>query len=819
MGSVIAVGPNGERSDSGQATVTTGASGVNIPGAAATFTHAVTASSGDVKFDWTPSTVNASHITGWIVQMREADGTLYRQWTPVAATRTLTAPMVPAGTYNASIVPTSAGGNGSSTNIGTITVPSRATQNFPPPRNPNVLSLITTTVPVASGNYQGSWDAPDGATPLAENGYMAWIANLGSYTPLLTSMRSQVALGSFGNLGRIWQDVVMRVVARYGGGNSHYVSRERRTINPGFRFQDTAPPNVRPVTAVSATPSTTTAGEATVSVTSPPVSGQEAFNAEIIVTAGTQQHVVAVAVIGPPSGNDPVTHTFTGLPQGVQLAVQARMGGRMGMSAVMNATMTLPRTVQPAIPAPSGLGTSGVTATGGSITGPSSLPTNVHEIRYYVALASSPTTPLSTHPNTIASAFPLSIANLSRNTAYVVQVQYGRTEGTVTTYGPHTAVSLALGTAGIAAPATPASISIVVSATTQGTVNMSVPLTATATHYDFVYWAASDPTLTYAPFSASGRQAEFRNVPVGSWVGGGRARNAGGSSSSRTSTFPITRLAPPPAPVSLVAPRLVRIGHGFGANIYTLTGSWSSVTGATGYNFQWYSRAAGSTLWVRMRGTGASGSTTGNIAQLASDDITLTDGSDYRLDVRATAGTSTVGPVGSTFVTAQIPTVTVPTGSQLIRVLSLAITHSGITIRFTRPTGIVRFPWRIRTSTGVTDLQSGTLIDNSGAGIVFITSLMPLTRYIAWVRAQAGVSTDRTGQLYPETSVAFETSAAPASGGVGGQASGEHYTVWVDPLDGGELEPGDGLGEDGDTATLLNDGSEWIKRAGAWHKL
>ena len=843
-GSVTAEDANGDDSARSNSARLDTALPTGAPSAPRSFTHTVRADDGTVTFNWLLPSMHGGRVTGYILEMRHADGSLYRMEGNNLLTSAFTTwafARVPSGTYSASIVATSGQGNSAAATIATITVPDRASRGqFPPPRNPEVETFSV-------GSLTGDWDPPDltGAVAAldATSPYAFWIANNPPTTvqgPAVGATRRSIT-----ETGRVFNvasmivrgrgTAVMRVIARYGGTNSTYVTatREYAPISSA-----PASPATPALTRVDATFSQTVAGQMDVSVTVP-AGFAHPLTVEIIVMVLTARHVTHVAVLRATqlaNRGGRLVRRFIDLIPGAQHTIEARLGGPGGMGSVHTQRVTPPRiTGAPTVSPPTGLGVSNITATGGRVTGPSSLPAGVDDISYFVALVNTPNTRLQL-PGSIqglftATAFPLVITGLTRATRYVVQVRYR--DGNA--FSDYTAVNL--NTTGVVIgnrPAPTGTLTIRVSGTVQGRVNMSIPASAGAQRYTWSF-RLSDGTGAFRQSETTVPNVQFDNVPLGSYNAGVSAHNSNGSAPNPSrGSFTVTQLAPVPSPpMTLDSPTMLVLTSSLTGTLYGITGVWHTVRGATSYEFQWYRKRSGTTTFRRLIGTDFQGTTTGNIAQIFSSELSMRDGDEMRLEVKAKAGAASVGPARTAEITVKIPTIALGTGQQIVRINSITLMHTSVRFRLSRPaTTLTRFPYRTRTLLGTSDIAtlSGThvaaltTLTRRGFSLT-LTGMTGQTDYRFWVRAQSGTS--GSGTLYPETMASFRTTP-PASGelgtrlggqsGPGGQSEPlERLEIWIGEPD-AELKPGDDIGVEGQEALVLNDQSLWIKRGGKWVK-
>ena len=863
------------------ASVTTPESATPRPSAPTSFTHTVTASNGNVAFAWALPTTNGNLVTSWVLEMRQA-GSLYRRES-ISGRTTLTHifPGVPAGTYSATLVARTPGGPGPAATIATITVPARVSTARPAPTNyrfraaPSELSSGSyRSVGRAEGvNLRTEWTAP---TERAPTGYYEWTASIESggaqaprpappgtgewafrgYTSGSGNTRGYGLAASIATGGGTEnRRYVMRLVAVFGTDCSSIVQADRvYNDNSGVTGTTPAPTGVRAVTAPA------NRSTVTVTFTRPTRSSSLRWiSAEVVIVVASGTHrgalvqhsdreqpiVWFVNLLSNPLNSGTHSVTIQNVPTGIDLKAEVRLYSVYGQSAAGEATFTagVPRP-----PNVTGLGTTSKTATGITITGPSAFPANATAVEWFVALKSSPDTPLSSHPRTPATTipWPQALTGLTTNREYAYSARYrnGTTGNFIYSAAP-TRVDFTLGTVAPPPPppvipqppAIPSSITVTVSTTIQGQVTMTCPAVTGATGYVFRYVSrAAGSTLTVSSGVVTSPRHVFTTVANGSYFGNVSSVNAAGQSSSTPgSPFTVVQLgtAPPPT-VTLVAPSAVAITASWtrDGGVYLMTASWSSVAGAVSYWVEWdYDLAASENTFPGQTRSGrraATHATTGNVSQLSSSQHTVVEGRWYYAIVRAVGPDSSLGPSRAGNHVVDFPALSVPGSGRVVNIRSISLSSRLVTIRITRITGtpaVGRYPYRTRRSGATSDLAAGTGVYTRSGSSIGIGGLTAGRVYTFYIRGQVG--TTSSGALLPETSITVRTpfAATRAPSGSSGQAgpSGqaepartpEHWEIWlaeeVDPL-----VPPEDDGEVGDTATLLNDGSEWKKTAQGW---
>ena len=818
----------------------TGASGVNLPSAVRMLAFTVSATLGDLTFTWALPTTNGNLVTQFVVEVRQ--GTSLYQMQTILGRATLRAffARVPAGTYSATVVAWTAGGPGPASTLNNVVVPVRVSSEFPPPESPAMHNV--------GGRFPSmSWARPSGISASRPVTYKVWCAQLDIDASVIHGLTTR---GDVGNRGPAFtftpphypvaspSNVVAqgRYVACYSSGGVVNYSNVTTFSMASRSPPRAAPANFPPAPVTTVTLSNLVEGTMVVTIGTLAITALNAGTAptfmatESIVTVGTRRLYVQHAINTQypnedfQAGRGGTTQTFTNLPAGVQLRVETRflLGGvSIGQSAAAVHTFTLPRITSTDVPEPTGMSVT-TTSAAATVSGPATLPTDVNAIQYYwyetgEVEPSSPTL-------TTVSAFPFTITGLTNDTAYTIRVRYRAGAAGSYLYSDYVGIQAPLGNTAIAVPAQPASITITVSAEVQGQVTMTCPRVTGAVQYRFTYLKEDGSGLAYGQVIAQPDTGDpsvtFRNVPIGAWVGLVAAENTGGSGDGREATFMVTMLAgpvtPAPPPV-LTAPTAVVITASLTGTQYTLTASWTSVTGAVRYRYQWKRRAAGGTTDINVTGVGARGSTTGFIAQLStSDGHLLTEGETFVLEVRAEAAAGNLGPVRSARITARRPTIALPSSGQIVRVTTVSVRLTSVILVISKSGNNLTYSYRTRTMTGTTDLtaQSGTVTlgDSDRTARIAITGLTAATAYRFWVRV---------GTTGPETAVTATTN--PTSAGArgrdipGGSADApEVLQIWMVPPLADGLRPPEEDGVEGQECVLLNDGSRWIKRGGKW---
>ena len=876
VGYVLAVTAGGVKTAESSATVTTPQANVPLASAPQSFAAAVTAASGDVRFTWAAPATNANLVSSWILEMRQAGSLYRRELVSGGAILTWTFRGVPAGTYSATLVAQTAGGPGPAATIATITVPVRAALT-PAPTNFEIVGNPYTNPGFVAVPGEGGWIIADtGWTqPTGGTRYVLWTPSfrlnlIGRHgTPSFRTRRTgTLSAGSrpFTRDVRLQgnayggESLARRVVARlavYGTTINGWsaIVQDDELYASAANTQATYTTGATPApTGLSETVSSTRISISYTLPAAPPAGTHTPFfwiSEEIVVlyASGSLESALVERTGGGPAlqvlslqgvSPGPRTVALDGLPTSRALKAQVRLYSSWGQSAAAEVRFT-PGTVTPTpVPALTGLGQTSKTATGITITGPSAFPSGATAVEWFVALASSPTTPLTAFPRTAATSipWPQDLTGLTTDRSYVYSARYRAGSAGSYRYGTPGTQSFSLGTPPpppTQTPAIPASITVTVSTTVQGQVTMTCPAVTGATGYVFRYLSrAAGSSLVVTSGVVSSPRHVFSAVAVGIYFGNVSAVNSAGTSSSTPgSPFTVTSLTAPPTPVTLLAPAAVTIRASWTrtGNLYVMTAGWSSVASAARYSVVWsYDRAAGEEVLPGRARSGihaATQSVTGNVAQLSSSSHAFIEGRWYYAAVRGVGADGSIGPATTGLHIVDFPALSVPGSGRVVNIRSVSMGNRSVTVRITRITGtpaVGRYPYRTRQSGATSDLAAATgVYTGSGSNIVF-TGLTAGRVYTFYIRGQVG--TTSSGALLPETSITVRIAFAAqqrASGSTSGQAgpSGqaertpEHWQIWlaeeVDPV-----VPPEDDGQEGDTATILNDGSQWVKTAQGW---
>ena len=813
--------------------VTTGAATGLLASAPRSFADAVNASNGIITYTWQLPATNANLITHSILEMRQG-GTLYRRFNVFGQdTVRFVTPAVPAGTYSATLVSHTPSGPGSPASIASVVVPTRVAAAFPPPRN---FEFLTAPAPFGSDVHLNTdWDAPDGRVPADYQWWTPSVLALSQAGPdgpeirVVTETRFSVALPTNNRSVHF-----AGLAARYANGNSAVVYAERN-YNDRLDITGSTPA----ATLLTVTPSATTEGTMTVGFTVPArPSGSTWINAEVLVLSSTGDRLVLVDLVeiqAATTSPRAFTTVLTGVPTRIQHRVQVRLYSTIGRSPVLHQQYTLAPITLVSVPTPSGLGTSSKTATGITITGPGGFPSGVNAIEYYAANRATPATPLAGFPRTTATSqpFPLALTGFAANASIVWRARYRSGPSTAYVYGGYADVFFAFGTAVTPPPAAPASLTITVSSTAQGSVKMDCPDVPGATQYRFEYYrrpaTGTGLGILQVGITVNASEHTFANVPRGSYNGACYAIGPGGQSTPATRrSFDVTLLATtptaPPAPLQQTPLILINANVTPGTGMLLLTGAWGQVRYAATYLWDWrYDLTSAERTALRNANSNAPtrhilirrGETSGFTAQVDETQLRPVEGRVYTLTIRPKAADGTIGPARSGLYQVKLPTLSQPGSGRTVTISDLSIDHDGVDVSYTRITGapaVGRYVYRMRTETGTVDLapQSGT---HTGAARIRLTGLTHRTNYRFWLRGQVG--TTGPGTLLPETMVAFTTGFLPVRGGTGGFSDAlPVLRIWVNPN--GVIKPPDYRGADGQECVLLNDGSSWIKKNGRW---
>ena len=587
-GFVDARGENNAISATVGQSVLTGASGINLPGAPLSFRATVDAITGNVTLAWANTTVNANLITHSILEVRQG-GVLYRDRN-ITGRVTLSAlfPRTPVGTYSAALVHYTQGGPGPAATIATITVPTRVAPTWPPPVTGDTLGPITNyrTFGQRRNQFQGQrfigrgynsavvgWQPPIGRVP---TGYVTWgIGPLTISQPrVVTGSGSGVTAGGVpyiltaagsGYRPVLPSDIVMigRTIATYPDGWS-----EVATDTLGIETQRGSAIFGAAPTGLTVTQSRREQGRFDVDCNV--AAGTGLRGVEYIVYASGQP--IAVQTVAEPN----TMVTFRNIPTR-QVQVQARRADRYGLSPAAMHTFSV-GAIEPEVDVAEPVArVSAITATGatvtatvGKITDPNSAQLDPTAIEWFVALASSPDTPIAAYPTATDSTptrdgstsreWVFALAGLASGTAHVFRAR--ARAGTSAPYNFSSRIAAAINLTGAVvpqAPPTPASVRNLVSGTLQGSVTIEVALTPRATLYNLKIFRVPNAGQTIGGTLVAQTQLTAPNrrwlrtaMSVGHYWTSAEAENAGGKSpGTAKSAFTISRIitlgpAPPP---------------------------------------------------------------------------------------------------------------------------------------------------------------------------------------------------------------------------------------------------------------------------------
>ena len=377
----------------------------------------------------------------------------------------------------------------------------------------------------------------------------------------------------------------------------------------------------------------------------------------------------------------PWPQALTGLTTNQNYVYRARyragIAGSYVWSALTDVTFTLgsPRAATP--PNVSGLGQRSKTATGITITGPSAFPANATAVEWFVALASSPASPLSSHPRTVSTSipWPQAITGLTANNNYVYVARYRNGTSAPFAFSPtETREAFTLGTPAppapiipVPVPPAPTSINVVVSRTVQGSGEMNCPAAAGATQYRWTIVSRAAGSTFTRVITTTTRRADFSGLALGMYAASVQAGNVSNvfGSSSPSSNFDIVTITVPTTP-PLEAPNVLILSASWSptGNAYTLTAAWSTVLNANQYIVAWlYDLKTDERRPVGSRRTGLTAlvqRVTGNVAQLSSTQHAFVEGRVYYCYVRGVKADGDLGPTRFTIQFIQYPDLSVP---------------------------------------------------------------------------------------------------------------------------------------------------------------
>ena len=847
----IYVSVNGRSADAPSAEVSsqvsTGASLTLRPGAPSGLSVTVNQATGDTTFVWTNTTDNLSIVTHSILEITQGDNVYSEHRIDGNSATSLTVNALPGGTYSASLTHYTAAGAGPSVAIAAFTVNERVSATHPPYRN------LRVTSPASSGpadqgvnrnlrlyDWRMAYDDPAGVTPTATVVY-----EVGRRAPFTSVERNDYGIFLNSGVGPTVPSVASlkltaRIIAAYSGVWSDFISDEGSWGTPPTL-------TIPAPTAVSITPSATVQGNVGIVVTPPTLthgtaptgaaSNSIVVGFEIIVYNGdTIEHIENQVwwdkLLDDASTRMKHPYLASGQTLTTQYAIndltpglkrfEIRTCTLYGISSPFSRAVTMPTVGAPAdqIAAPENVRVRNQTATGATIRG--RRPTNATAIEWYVALASTPQTPIN--PISSQTDFPISVGPLTRNLSYVVRVRGRSGSSPNFTRGPYADVALNLGTATpVAPPASPTSITISISTTVQGRVTFTVPTVTGATLYNLrVYLPATPSTnVRHVQLSGTARTWTVTGLTPGSHVVGLQTQNAGGfgpQEYTQAFVMPVIRQPgspdpDPPTPVDqLVAvPFMSLIPERNLAGTYQWRLNYGAVAAATIYNI-----SSSPTL------SGADTRITGRSLIMTPPGVGVTT----TITVRPEDNSGNIGQPRSVALTSNPPSVTLGTGTNIVSRFYITLLPTDIVITPSRLAGISRYPVRVRLMGATSDAGSFTITRAPQAAQIGM--LTPGSVYTIYIRAQAGSTS--SGTLYPETAitVTMPTRAAwysdrisgrpgtptptGSASGASGHAEGDHYMMI---LFGEDMPPND-LGNDGDTAHDLDSDDRFEKRNGKW---
>ena len=843
--SVSAISADGTESATAGISIRPGVSGVNLPGSATNFRRSVSQTTGDVTLRWTPPVTNNQYITRAVLQILQGSTVAYEHQIESATARSATSYVfraVAAGTYTgASIVFYSEGGAGPVSSAAGFTIAAR-TAGTPPVRNLRRLSgptLDTTTTP-NQVRFQIAWDAPLGRSPT--NYVVAAPPSIRPtrWTGLTFTMRLPASMNNYRLAVYVW--------AVYPNGTSREGLLHLTRGTPSSLARPAA-------TGLRVTPSQTVRGEATFTWSNPVTAGNRIIAQYIAIRGSGTTETYQYYEYSSASTRLRTSHTFQNVPEQswVGLVVLIYANG-----ASPDATVTFSQSAPTitTIPVPSGLSVTRTT-TSATVRGPSSLPSGVNGVQWFVAAAATPTTPLSTHPATVASAFPIVATGLTADTSYVFNLRYRAGAAGSYRYGGYRQLSFRLGTAPppTPIPANPAYLRATVSSTTQGTVTFTGARVATATGYTLVWYTSArgvrDPSgsRTFGSGSGASHSITIAGIALGTYGAQWTPRNAGGPSATpATAQFTVTRVTPTgptsPPPPETPPPASLSIPNAWASNVRAGNGStyievnWGRSTGAAKYSY--------STSPTGL--PNSAGETTSRQMRL----LNPTSGRSYTVTIRPVDSSGNQGTAISVTITARTPSIIMGSGTNAVRigfVVLLANPHfrtATARISYSGAASGAQYLWTLRLA------AAGSTTLYSGSGTRFSVSFNSPSRGLAFdtmyrfgVRARVGSNTYSETVLVFRTpmSSAQDTSASGASGqasgsggnGASGQA-GDGPSGQAESEAGSQAEPpspspvhyslitfGDPIsadfGQEGDTATVYDDASEWTKRHGRWMRI
>ena len=539
----------------------------------------------------------------------------------------------------------------------------------------------------------------------------------------------------------------------------------------------------------------------------------------------------------------PWPQNLTGLTTNQNYVYRARYRGGLSSGYVWSdfaeVAFTLGTPRAPTPPNVTGLGQTSKTTTGITITGPSSFPANANAVEDYVALESSPGTPLSTHPRRISTSipWPRAITGLTPNTNYVYIARYRNGTAAPYAFSPSaTSEEFTLGTPArpppivpIPVPPAPASISIVVSTTVRGSGQMTCPDTGGATRYRWTIVSRAAGSTFRRVINTNTRRADFSGLANGQYSASVQAGNVAGvfGTSSPSGNFTIAALTPPATP-ALAAPSSLIMSATWtrSGGVYVLTAGVGAVPNAATYHFEFlYDLFSNEFTDPGEKRTGLRADTVttpSRIAQLSSSTHMFVDGRTYYCDVRGVKSDGSVGPpiVSSTVVF--FPSQSVTGSSNVVNVRSISITDTSVRVAVIPVPGVTSYRYPADLA------RSARLGGHDGIlRSIRYTGLRPARIYSFVIQVEGSSTNARTRVTFRTLDASSRRTTASGSSGATGQAEGpsgqaaaparqpEHYEMsYLEPPD--PLVPEPEVGEVGDTCTLLDDGSHWRKTEQGW---